>query len=89
VGTGTADGVGLEVRIPWDSVAPDGLPAEGTTIAVAVTVSDAAGTWASNQALPPWPTDAAPSPGALPFAEVVMLDVDASGVATGTAELGP
>ncbi len=89
VTTGTAAGVGLEARIPWESVAPDGLPSTGTTIAVAVTVSDAAGAWASNQALPAWPTDASPAPGALPFQDVVMLDVDAAGVATGTAVVGP
>lgn len=89
VPTGTADGVGLELRIPWESVAPDGLPAGGTTIAVAVTVSDAAGAWASNQALPSWPAEAAPAPGALPFETVVMLDVDGAGVATSAAVLGP
>lgn len=89
VGTGTADGVGLELRIPWESLAPDGLPPDGTTIAVAVTVSDSAGTWASNQALPSWPTSDAPAPGALPFEEVVLVDIDAAGVATGAAVVGP
>ena len=89
VATGSADGFGMELRIPWDSVAPDGLPAEGTTVAVAVTLSDTGGTWASNQALPPWPTDAAPAPDALPFSSVVLLAVDGSGVATGAPELGP
>ena len=89
VATGSADGYGLELRIPWDSVAPDGLPSTGTTVAVAVTLSDVGGTWASNQALPPWPTDAAPDPGSLPFASVVLLEVGPTGVATGPAELGP
>jgi hypothetical protein len=89
VTTGTADGVGLELRVPWDSLAPDGLPTGGTTVAIAVTVSDAAGTWASNQALPAWPTSASPDPRALPFESVVWIDVDAAGVATGTPVVAP
>jgi alkaline phosphatase len=89
VTTGTADGVGLELRVPWESLAPDGLPPDGTTVAIAVTLSDAAGTWASNQALPSWPTSGSPEPGALQFESVVWVDVDAAGVATGTPVVAP
>ncbi|MFZ5478969.1 MAG: alkaline phosphatase, partial [Myxococcota bacterium] len=80
---------GMEAWVPWASLAPDGLPAEGTTIAVFVVMTDTTGDLVSNQALPPFADAAAPARDAIPVASVVLLEVDAAGLAVGAPALAP
>ncbi len=87
-GTGQTTG-GLEARLPWTSLAPQGLPADGTTIAVFVVMTDTTGQRVSNQALPPFAAADEPDVTAIPVSSVVLLAVDAAGVATGPAVLNP
>lgn len=77
--TGTTLG-GMEAVLPWESVFPDGLPADGTAIALAAVLVNTDGTWISNQVLPPLAEDQAPEDGALELSAVVALEVGADGV---------
>ena len=79
---GETDG-GLEMRLPWTALAPEGLPAIGAQLGIFVTLVDTFGTVASNQALPAWPTGVAPDPTALPVGAVVTLSVGADGAQIG------
>ncbi len=89
IATGDTSGEGLEVQVPWSSLFPEGLPAEGTTLGVAVTLTSDDGTAVSNQALPPWAADAAPAAGPLPLSHFAVLSVDGDGTPTGPAEIRP
>jgi hypothetical protein len=83
--TGATEG-GFEALLPWSSVWPDGLPTEGQTIAVLAAIVSTDGTYASNQALPPY---SAPTPSAVSVQSVVTLTVDGDGVLTGAPAVGP
>lgn len=75
---------GAEVWVPWSSLYPTGLPAEGQRIAVAVLVVNDDGSLISNQVLPA--LDSAEDPGAsLEVVRVAVLEVDGDGVAVGVA----
>lgn len=88
-GTGLTEH-GLEAWIPWSELyGESGLPAEGATLAVfAQALNDDASTL-SNQALPPYASDAAPSADSVPVAAVVTLEVDGDGLPLGGASLAP
>jgi alkaline phosphatase len=80
-------GEGLEVLIPWASVFPDGVP-PGATLGVAVVLVNDDGGYASNQALPAFPSGTA-NPGravtALPGVVRFAIDGDRDGVIDGDA----
>ncbi len=77
---------GLEAMLWWSSTYPDGLPAEGLTIAVVAVLVNSDGTWASNQALPPLATADEPGEDAIPIVSAALITVDADGVMVGDAE---
>lgn len=80
--TGVPSGAGLEAVLPWESLFPDGLPADGAALALVAALVQAPGGRPSNQALPPFPSGAAPA-GPLPVRAVVTLAVDATGALQG------
>ncbi len=80
---------GLELRLPWTSLAPEGLPPEGAELGIFVALVDTFGTVASNQALPAWPSADAPDPTALPVGSVVTLTVGADGAQIGDPGQAP
>ena len=69
----------MEVFIPHASLWEGGLPAAGAELAVFATLSSASGDTMSNQALPAYASDAAPSSDSVPVQAVVSLAVDGSG----------
>jgi len=73
---------GMEVQIPHVALWDGGLPAEGAELAVFVTLSSGNGDTMSNQALPAYATDAAPSPDDVPVQAVVVLTLDGAGNVT-------
>lgn len=73
---------GMEILLPWDSLFPDGLPPEGSDIALWATLVNTMGEEASNQALPPYADGTAPSATEMPVSSVVLLTIDADGVNT-------
>lgn len=79
---------GYEIQVPWLVFYPEGMPADGLSIAVAAVICNTDCTIASNQALPPF-DDSTPSEGSIPITSVVRLDVDSSGAQVGAARLGP
>lgn len=79
--TGLTQG-GMEVYVPHGSLWEGGLPASGVEIAVFVTLSSASGDTMSNQALPAYGSDVAPSSDDVPVQAVVSLSIDGSGVVT-------
>jgi hypothetical protein len=80
---------GFETIIWWDDVFPAGLPATGTSVAVAVVLLNSTGEYASNQALPPFLDAAEPAEAAWSVASVAVLPVDATGVMTASAAVVP
>lgn len=86
-GTTGATEHGMEALLPWGSVWPDGLPVEGQTLAVFALLVNTTGSYASNQALPPLAEDLAPGSEPVPIDAVVVLEVDADGVAIGLPEV--
>jgi alkaline phosphatase len=80
---------GWEVHLPWFTIFPDGLPAEGMTVAVVAVLLNADGSVASNQALPPYPTGTQPGDTTVLLESVVRIDLDGSGVPLGPATLAP
>ena len=80
---------GLELRLPWTSLAPEGLPPEGAELGIFVALVDTFGTLASNQALPAWPTADAPDPAAMPVGSVVTLSIGADGAQIGEPGQAP
>jgi hypothetical protein len=84
--TGVASGGGLEALVPWSALYPGGLTGP-TAIAVVVTLTDSAGGTTSNQALPPYASAIAPTGAPGPLRAAAVIEVDASGVATGPARV--
>ena len=85
---GTAEpGRGLELRIPWDTLYPAGVPA-GARLGLAVLLVNDDGSYLSNQALPPFPAGSE-NPGhrsaALPGVVEWEVDADGDGVPDGNA----
>lgn len=80
---------GWEVLVPWWSVYPDGLPAEGLTIGVVAVLASGEGSWASNQALPPLWSDVEPGASVVLLESAAVVEVDGSGVARGPATVVP
>lgn len=80
---------GWEILLPWFAIYPAGLPPEGLTVALAVTLASTDGSYASNQALPP--LSSADEPGASPtlIEAAVVLSVDGAGVSRGPAIVVP
>lgn len=86
--TGATTG-GLETLLSWADLFPAGLPASGTTVAVAVMLLNTDGSWIANQVLPPLTVADEPGSDTLTLAQVAVLPVDATGTATGAATLAP
>lgn len=84
--TGVASGGGLEALVPWTALYPGGLTGPAT-LAVVVTLTDSTGATASNQALPPYAAAAAPAGPPGPLRAAAVLEVDATGAATGPARV--
>lgn len=84
--TGVASGGGLEALLPWSALYPGGLTGP-TAIAVVVTLTDSAGGTASNQALPPYVSATAPAGAPGPLRAAAVIEVDATGAATGPARV--
>ena len=81
---------GLEIWLPWTSLYGDpGLPADGARIAIFAHALNSDGTTISNQALPPFASETAPSPDAIAVAQVAVLEVDGAGSPLGEAALAP
>ncbi len=80
---------GWEIRLPWDTVYPDGLPADGLSIGLVAVLANSDGGYASNQTLPPLPDSAEPGGFAVLLESAVFLQVDGAGVARGPAEIVP
>ncbi len=80
---------GYEIFIPWSSAYPQGIPAAGASIAVVAVLSDSTGMDISNQVLPPLPTEDGIDGGTLTITQSVVLDIDATGAATGPGYLYP
>jgi len=79
---------GLEVRLPWNSVWPEGIPDDGVDVAVVALLVSSDGALASNQALPPLPTDIGLSSGDIPIDAVAVIHVDSHGNPVGDVEVG-
>jgi len=73
---------GMEVFVPYAELWEEGLPASGAELGIFVTLSSASGDTMSNQALPAYATDSAPSPDDVPVQAVVTLTLDGSGTVT-------
>jgi hypothetical protein len=84
---GTVDG--WEVMVPWDSLYPAGLPADGVELAVVALLVDDYGSWTSNQLLPSLLVDAAPEAGPIPIDRVVTLSVDVTGAVVSGPAVSP
>lgn len=80
---------GAEAFLPWSSLFPGGLPAEGTRLGVFAMIVDATGATCSNQALPAYASEAPPSPASIPVDRVGRIDVDGSGRELSPAEVWP
>ncbi len=80
---------GWELHVPWYTVFPAGLPAEGLTVGVVAVLANADGTLASNQALPPLPTGIQPGDSVVYLESVVRIVVDGAGVPLGPASVVP
>ena len=78
---------GMEALLPWSSVWPDGLPAEGQTIGVLALIVGSDGGYASNQALPPLPSGDEPGLSSVTVSAVLQLTVDSDGVIVGLPEV--
>jgi hypothetical protein len=80
---------GWEIRIPWESVYPSGIPAAGTTVGMVAVLADDDGSYASNQALPPLASATEPGESTVLLESAVVLTVDGTGTATGPAAVVP
>lgn len=86
--TGTTEG-GAELLLPWTSLFPDGMPSDGTTLAVFAQLVNTDATLASNQALPPLSSSDAPLITDVPILQVVRVEVDGAGETLTPARLWP
>jgi len=68
---------GMEIFVPYSQLWTDGLPADGASVSLMVTMSSIDGTTWSNQALPP--QDVGGVAGAVEVSSVVNLTIDADG----------
>ena len=72
-------GRGLELRVPWSALYPEGVPA-GARLGLAVLLVNDDGGYVSNQALPPFPPGSAnPGRHAVALPGIVEWQVDADG----------
>jgi alkaline phosphatase len=80
---------GVELRLRWETVFPDGLPAHGVEVAVWALLVNADGTWISNQGLPALSSADEPGAGTVTASRVAVLSVDAFGLPLGSATVTP
>ena len=73
---------GMEIFVPHAALWEGGLSSSGAELAVFVTLSSASGDTMSNQALPAYGSDMAPSADDVPVQAVVSLSIDGSGAVT-------
>jgi alkaline phosphatase len=86
--TGETEG-GYELLVPWVRLFPDGMPAEGLSLAFAVVLTNVSGTYASNQSFPAGAESAGAGGEPIPITAVLTLDVDGSGARVGDVTLFP
>ena len=70
---------GVEVQVPWTSLFAKGLPVDGASLAIVVTVVNEDGTWVSNQTLPSTMMTDAVGADALEISAFVTLTVSGMG----------
>jgi hypothetical protein len=80
---------GVEMMLPWEELYPDGLPAGGAELALAVILVNDDGSYTSNQAFPPYLTADTPGPNPAPIERVVWVELDGTGALVGVPAVWP